>query len=126
MEGGSAPIKVMVVDDAADARFLITLVLEDVDDIEVVAEADGAERALELFSEHDLDIAVVDARMPAIDGYELTRRLLQQRPQLRVALLTSVVDAVVAAQAAEAGAMACWSKAELELLPDRIRALVAG
>jgi DNA-binding NarL/FixJ family response regulator len=116
----------MVVDDAADARFLITLVLAEVADIEVVAEADGAQRALELFAEQDVDVVLVDARMPAVDGYELTRRLLRQRPELRVALLTSVVDAVVEAEAADAGAAACWSKAELDRLPDQIRALAAA
>jgi DNA-binding NarL/FixJ family response regulator len=120
------PIHVMVVDDAADARFLITLVLGEVDDIEVVAEADGAERALQLLPGLDLDVALVDARMPAVDGYELTRRLLRERPALRVALLTSVVDAVVEAEATDAGAVGCWSKAELDRLADRIRAIAAG
>ena len=117
------PIRVMVVDDAADARFLITLVLGDVEDIEVAAEAEGAEQALALLPGLDLDFVLVDARMPAVDGYELTRRMLAQRPGLRIALLTSVVDAVIEAEAAAAGAAACWSKAELDGLADGIRAL---
>jgi DNA-binding NarL/FixJ family response regulator len=120
------PIRVMVVDDAADARFLITLVLGDAEGIEVVAEADGAERALELLPDLELDLVLVDARMPAVDGYQLTRMLLERRPGLRIALLTSVVDSVVQSDATEAGAVACWSKAELDRLADQIRALAAG
>jgi DNA-binding NarL/FixJ family response regulator len=117
-------IRVMVVDDAADARFLITLMLGDADGIEVVAEADGAEAALDALDGAAPDVALVDARMPAVDGYQLTGMLLERRPEIRVALLTSVVDSVIEEQARQAGAAACWSKADLEALPDAIRALL--
>lgn len=116
----------MVVDDAADARFLITLILGDAEGIEVVAEAEGAESALAQLEGCDPDVVLVDARMPAVDGYQLTGMLLERRPEVRVALLTSVVDSVVAQQATEAGAAACWSKAELDVLPDAIRSLASG
>jgi CheY-like chemotaxis protein len=116
-------IRVMVVDDAADARFLIGLVLGEADGIDVVAEADGAESALEQLDEAAPDIALVDARMPAIDGYELTGMLKERRPDLRVALLTSVVDAHIDQSARAAGAAACWSKADLEGLPSAVRSL---
>jgi DNA-binding NarL/FixJ family response regulator len=119
------PIRVMVVDDASDARFLISLMLGEADGIEVVSEADGADMALAALDEAAPDVALVDARMPAVDGYQLTRMLLECRPDLRVALLTSVVDGVIVAQAREAGAAACWSKADLEGLADQIRELVA-
>jgi DNA-binding NarL/FixJ family response regulator len=119
------PIRVMVVDDAADARFLIMLVLGDAEGIEVVAEADGAERALALLDDCVVDVALVDARMPAVDGYELTRLILERRSEVRVALLTSVVDSVIEAAALEAGAVAAWSKGELDHLAEQIRALVA-
>jgi DNA-binding NarL/FixJ family response regulator len=119
------PIRVMVVDDASDARFLITLMLGEADGIEVVAEADGADSALAALSAAAADVALVDARMPAVDGYELTGMLLAQQPELKVALLTSVVDGVIEAQAREAGAAACWSKGDLDALPGQIRALVA-
>jgi DNA-binding NarL/FixJ family response regulator len=118
------PVRVMVVDDASDARFLIALMLREADGIEVVSEADGADSALAALDQAAPDVALVDARMPAVDGYQLTGMLLERRPDLLVALLTSVVDSVIVAQAREAGAAACWSKAELEELPDQIRALV--
>lgn len=117
------PIRVMVVDDAADARFLVGLVLSDAEGIEVVAEADGAEQALAALDGAAPDVALVDARMPLVDGYELTGRLLTRRPALRVALLTSVVDRVVETDARTAGAHACWSKADLDSLPQAVRSL---
>ena len=112
----------MVVDDAADARFLVSLILRDAEGIDIVAEAENADRAMERLD--GVDLVLCDARMPAVDGYELTRRMLAQRPELRVALLTSVVDSVIEAQALEAGAAAAWSKGDLDSLPERIRGLV--
>lgn len=120
------PIRVIVVDDAADARFLIGLVLRDAEGIELVAEAESAAEALDRLDAADPAVALLDARMPAVDGYELTGLLLARRPGLRVAILTSVVDAVVAEQAAAAGAHACLSKADMDGLPAAVRALAAG
>lgn len=117
------PVRVIVVDDAADARFLIGLVLGDCADVAVVAEAEGAESALAALEDADPDVALLDARMPLVDGYELTGLLLARRPALRVALLTSVVDPVVEAKARAAGAHACFSKAEMDRLGERVVAL---
>ncbi len=119
-------VRVMVVDDAADARFLIGLVLAEAEGIEVTAEAEGAEDALAALDAAAPDVALVDARMPVTDGYELTALLLARRPDLRVAVLTSVVDAVVEQQARAAGAHACWSKADLDSLPAAVSRLGGG
>jgi DNA-binding NarL/FixJ family response regulator len=117
------PIRVMVVDDASDARFLIGLVLGDADDIEVVADTDGAASALAALADAAPDVALVDARMPAVDGFELAPQLLARAPGLRVALLTSMVDSVIEGRARDAGAQACLSKGDLDGLPAAVRAL---
>lgn len=119
-------VRVMVVDDAADARFLIGLMLADAEGIQVVAEADGGAAALEQLDGAAPGVALVDARMPLMDGFELTGELIARRPDLRVAILTSVVDGVVEQQAADAGAHACWSKADLDGLPAAVRELAGG
>lgn len=116
-------VRVMVVDDASDARFLVNLVLGDAEGIDVVAEADGAEAALAQLEAAAPEVALVDARMPVVDGFALTAQLLALRPRLRVALLTSLVDPTVTEQALSAGARACWSKADLDGLPDAVRGL---
>jgi DNA-binding NarL/FixJ family response regulator len=120
------PIRVMVVDDAADARFLIGLVLGDAADIHVVAEADGAQSALAALPGAAPDVVLVDARMPAVDGFELTGQLLARAPELRVALLTSMVDAVIESQARAAGAHACLSKGDMDGLADAVRAVATS
>ena len=120
------PIRVMVVDDAPDARFLVRLMLRDHDDIEIVAEADGAAAALEQVGDAEPHVALLDARMPRVDGFELARSLLGVRPALLIAILTAMVDEDVIARARDAGAHACWSKEDLESLPDAVRGLAAA
>ena len=118
------PVRVMVVDDAADARFLIGLVLRDAEGVEVVAEAADADAALALLDEGIRpEVALLDARMPVVDGFELCRLLRARHPGLRIALLTAVVDEVIAEEARAAGAHACLSKGDLEELAARVRAL---
>src|SRR3954466_11416991 len=103
----SDPVRVMVVDDPADMRFLVAILLREHADIEVVAEADGAQTALARLADAAPDVALLDARMPVTDGFELTRRLLAEAPGLRVAMLTGLVDERVEQAAEAAGALAC-------------------
>jgi CheY-like chemotaxis protein len=118
----SDPVRVMVVDDLADARFLVRLLLEEHQDLEVVAEANGAAAALEALDAGP-DVALVDARMPLVDGFELAPQLLARRPDLRIALLTTIVDDRVRELAAGAGIARCVSKGEWDALPDVVREL---
>ena len=117
------PVRVMVIDDQADVRFLVGLILGDHPDIDLVAEADGADEALAKLAETAPDVALLDARMPKMDGFELAPRLLERDPQLRIALLTSLVDDDIEERAREAGAHACASKADFDALPDLVRRL---
>jgi CheY-like chemotaxis protein len=118
------PVRVIVVDDAADTRFLIGLVLGDAEGVEVVAEADSADAALAAMEAGARPhVALVDARMPAVDGYELTGMLRQRFPDVRVAVLTSMVDEVVEQQARDAGAHACLLKADMADLGELVLAL---
>src|SRR4051812_7817417 len=107
------PIRVMVVDDAADARMLIRLILEEHADLDVVAEVASADAALAELDSARPEVALLDARMPVTDGFELTRSLRAAAPDLRVAILTSMVDEVTRARADAVGAHACLSKGDL-------------
>ena len=120
------PIRVMVVDDQSDTRFLIGVILGDHPDLPVVAEAATAAEALERFDEAAPDVTVVDARMPVTDGFELARELLARRPDLPIVLLTSLVDEVVEEQARDAGIRAVASKGDFDALPDLVRRLGAA
>ncbi|GGV85797.1 DNA-binding response regulator [Streptomyces gelaticus] len=68
-------IRVLLVDDQPLIRSGFRALLDLEDDIEVVAEAADGSEGLELAEEHLPDVALVDIRMPVIDGIETTRRI---------------------------------------------------
>ncbi|MFG3258771.1 response regulator [Streptomyces sp. NPDC048172] len=68
-------IRVLLVDDQPLLRSGFRALLDLEDDIEVVAEAADGRQGLELAREHLPDIALVDIRMPVVDGIEATRRI---------------------------------------------------
>jgi DNA-binding NarL/FixJ family response regulator len=82
-------IRVLVADDQALVRAGFRQLLEREADLEVVGEAaDGAE-AVELAQRVRPDVAVMDIRMPNLDGLEATRRLTAGSPAPRVLVLTT-------------------------------------
>ena len=68
-------IRVLLADDQDMVRTGFRLILEDAEDIEVVAEAADGAAAVRLAKELRPDVCLMDVRMPVLDGLEATRRL---------------------------------------------------
>ena len=114
----------MVVDDQADVRFLLRMVLEDAgDDIVLVAEAGSGAEALATIADVAPDVVVLDARMPIMDGFEAAPELLERRPGTPIVLLSAHVDDEVRRQAEAAGIARCLSKDAFNVIPGVIREL---
>jgi DNA-binding NarL/FixJ family response regulator len=69
------PIRVLIADDQAVVRNGFRTMLEEPSDIEVVGEAQDGSGAVALASRRQVDVVLMDVRMPGTDGIEATRRL---------------------------------------------------
>ncbi|WP_035855340.1 response regulator [Cryptosporangium arvum] len=89
-------IRVLLADDQQLVRVGLRSLLELDGDIEVVAEAADGPEALREAARVAPDVALLDIRMPHLDGLEVTRRLAAAQPDVRTVILTTFeIDAYV-------------------------------
>ncbi len=85
-------IRVIVVDDSLHARHGLCAILAESPGIEIVGEASQGLEALSLIEEVQPQVALLDVRMPVLDGVEAARRIKQCWPQTRVVLISMYAD----------------------------------
>jgi DNA-binding NarL/FixJ family response regulator len=104
LEEGTAMIRVLLADDEALIRTGIRLILETADDIDIVAEAANGSEAVELVRSHRIDVALLDIRMPKLDGLAAAEQIGRLVPDTRVLMLTTFGEDEYVARALRAGA----------------------
>ncbi|MGW7071622.1 response regulator [Streptomyces sp. NPDC054855] len=80
---------VLIVDDQPMQRFGFRMLLESQDDMRVVGEAGNGSEAVRMAAELHPDVALMDIRMPGLDGIEATRRIVAAGDRTRVLILTT-------------------------------------
>jgi DNA-binding NarL/FixJ family response regulator len=120
-------VRVVLADDQTVVREGLVTLLGLVPGIEVAgAAADGAE-ACALVAEHDPDVALLDLRMPGVDGVEATRRIRERHPRTEVVVLTTFTDDASILEALAAGARGYLTKdAGRAQIAVALRAAAAG
>jgi DNA-binding NarL/FixJ family response regulator len=86
------PVRVVVVEDQLLVRRGIVELLEPEEEVQVVGEAEDGVEALRQIPRLRPDVALVDARMPKMDGIELIRRLSEEHPRIAAIVLTTFDD----------------------------------
>jgi DNA-binding NarL/FixJ family response regulator len=82
-------IRVMIVDDQDLLRMGLSMVIQAEDDMVLAGEAADGATAVERARSLQPDVILMDVRMPALDGIEATRRIIAERPDARVIILTT-------------------------------------
>ncbi|WP_067832913.1 response regulator transcription factor [Actinomadura kijaniata] len=123
----TAPIRVVIADDHAFARYGIRALLEGDPTITVVAEASTGKQAVQQVLECHPDVIVMDVRMPDGDGIWATREIQRVRPQTKVLVHSSFEQDPNVMAAMRAGACGFLVKDDDETqLPRAIHAAASG
>jgi len=110
-------MRILVAEDETIIRLDLRALLERAG-FEVCAEARDGEEAVELARSEQPDVAVLDVKMPKLDGIEAARRILDERP-IPIVMLTAYGQDELVQRAAEAGVFGYLVKPfrEQDLLP---------
>jgi len=103
-------IRVLVADDQAVVRQGVVLLLSTSGDIEVTGEASDGREALRLALDLRPDVALVDLRMPGLDGTQVTEGIVSAGTGTRVLILTTYADDDAVMPALRAGAAGYLTK----------------
>jgi two-component system, chemotaxis family, protein-glutamate methylesterase/glutaminase len=123
------PVRVLVVDDSATMRGLISASLADDPGIEVIGHASDPLEARQAIKALNPDVMTLDVEMPKMDGLEFLEKVMRLRP-FPVVMVSSLTarGATATIRAMELGAVDCIGKPSIEHpnsfdnLPARVRA----
>ena len=112
MSANASKIGVMVVDDHELVRYGFVSLLKGQEGIEVVAEADSGEAAIEQCRNHHdrIDVILMDVSMPGIGGMEATKRISTQWPGIGIIILTVHADGPLPKRLLKGGAKGYLTK----------------
>ncbi|MDA0788638.1 MAG: UvrY/SirA/GacA family response regulator transcription factor [Proteobacteria bacterium] len=120
-------IKVLVVDDHQLVRIGTSRLLEDIDGISIIGDADCGEEAIEKVRQLSPDVVLMDVQMPGIGGMEATRRCLRVNPELKIIAVTVYEDEPYPSKLFTVGASGyITKKANVEEMVRAIRKVMVG
>jgi DNA-binding NarL/FixJ family response regulator len=82
-------IRVLLVDDHPVVRRGLHSILSNMNDIQVIGEAENSAQALEYTRERHPDVIILDIRMPGSSGLQIIQALKQMHPTVKIVVLTS-------------------------------------
>ena len=117
----------VIVDDHRLFVDALALLLGHDDRLDVIGTASDGPTAIELAVDGAAEVAVIDVRMPEVDGIETAKRLRTRSPATNVILVTGLDDPQIAVEAKEVGAVAILKKGALhDQLKEAIIAAAAS
>jgi CheY-like chemotaxis protein/predicted regulator of Ras-like GTPase activity (Roadblock/LC7/MglB family) len=102
--------QILIVDDQTEVRQMLRSAVETLgSDFKVVAVPSG-EEALLMTTSQTFDLLVIDVLLPGISGLELIQRVRNRTPEIKIILVTGVIDPKIRRQVADAGVHAFFLK----------------
>ncbi len=123
----SSPLRILLAEDDELFRLGLQMRLQQEAGLQIVAEAEDGETAVQLVKQHPLDLVLLDVGLPGIGGIEACRRIKQLQPNLPILVLTSRSEKNLLSRLIEAGAQGyCLKGIPAESLILALRSVAAG
>jgi len=123
----AARVRIVVADDHPLFREAVVRAVRERPDFELVAEAADGRAALETIREVRPHVAVLDVKMPELDGLQVLNAVRREGLETRVILLSAFLDGAMAFEAMAGGAAAFLSKdADRRRITDTVAAVSRG
>lgn len=97
-------IRLIIADDHEIFRKGLRIILNELDEVKVIAEAQNGNEVFEILKHQKADLILMDIRMPVMDGIEATRKMTEKYPEVKVIALTMFEEISYFNQMIEAGA----------------------
>ena len=119
-EGGNT----LIVDDEGDVRLLVQLLIDQANEgLRVIGQAASGNEALTMRRDLDVDVVVLDHRMPGLTGLETATAMLAEEPDLPIVLYSAFADPRMVAEAQKIGVRECVEKGDAPRLIAVLREL---
>lgn len=123
----SAKLKILIAEDHQLLRIGLRLLMSEWPEVELIGEAATGYEAIEIATEHNPDLVIMDLGMPLLDGIEACKAIRKQNPQVKVIVLTSHSDSRDINAALSAGATGyCLKDVDSERLRTAIQSVASG
>lgn len=120
-------IRVVITDDHVIFRKGLTTILNEINDVKVTGEASNGQDLLNLMKKQEVDVVLMDIRMPVMDGIETTRKVLEKYPQTKIIALTMHEEIGYFNQMIDAGAHGyLLKKTNRDELENAIQQVIRG
>jgi DNA-binding NarL/FixJ family response regulator len=120
-------VKVLLVENSLEVRKSLRHLLVRMPDIDLVGEAEDGRTALAMLRSRPVDVVVIDINLPEISGLPAARRILVEKPRVRVLVLSLQSDPLYVKESFKSGAagylLKDWAFEELE---EAIHTVAAG
>lgn len=120
-------IRIIIIDDHVLVRAGMREMLQEVKGISVVGDAGTGSEGIELVRRFDPDLVILDLKLPDQPGLEVTQKILKIKPDIKILVVSSVVNDLFLFRLLEAGAQGYLTKdAKKEELIQAIKSVYTG